>query len=317
MMVRAGRTSKHSERSTYWVALTSLVVGLITFGVILWGIPNLERLIIATGFGVLCGGITYMLVSLMLYFYDKSTTVETQVEKAPARRAEKITASASMADPMMEPYSTTLTLIEESLDPISIRPAMHSLPSKPKKVPDKWSVELIDALEWRVFDRLTVAYWKAQGNGIVGVKMDAHRRNKFFVCAGEGKKHRLALVQSHGTHTESLRKVEMQKLLRQQQVSGVPTAVLMHVGHISNVIISFCESNNIRLINSKNIYHGLMALPQEVQQSLLSSLIDADYMTPTCPVCRHKMAQRKDLATGRMHWKCNSTPPCNTQVITG
>lgn len=271
----------------------------------------------AVGYGLLCGTITYLLLSLLLHFFGKYFASEIDSDTAPAKEVQvnEEEESATTVDPMMEPYSTTLTLIEESIEPIDIRPAMPNLPTPRKEVPKEWSVELIDSLEWRVFDRLTVAYWKAQGNSIVGVKMDEHRRNKFFVCAGEGKKIRLALVQSHGTHTDSLRKIEMQKLLRQKQASGVATAVLMHVGHISNVIISYCESNNIRLINSKNIYTGLMALRKDVQQSLLSSLIDSDYMVPTCPQCRMKMVQRKDFATGRSHWECNSKPSCQNMAM--
>jgi hypothetical protein len=47
--------------------------------------------------------------------------------------------------------------------------------------PEVWSAGLIKALEWRVVDRLSVAYWAQQGHEMLGIKMGLYRRNKFFV----------------------------------------------------------------------------------------------------------------------------------------
>jgi hypothetical protein len=47
--------------------------------------------------------------------------------------------------------------------------------------PQVWSAGLIKALEWRVVDRLSVAYWAQQGHEMLGIKMGLYRRNKFFV----------------------------------------------------------------------------------------------------------------------------------------
>jgi hypothetical protein len=177
-----------------------------------------------------------------------------------------------------------------------------------------WSAGLIKMLEWRVFDRLSVTYWAQQGYKILGIKMGLYRRNKFFVCAAGNKKIKIAVVQSHSAWSSPISKVEMQYLIKIKEASNAKAAILMHSGHLSNVVRSFCISKNIRLLNQHNISKGLLALPLALQDQMLDQLVKDDYMVPTCPNCSTKMKHRRHKTTGNQVWGCRSYPACRIMI---
>ena len=199
--------------------------------------------------------------------------------------------------------------MERSVSQATVEPSHLTLGA-----PHIWSGGLIKALEWRVFDRLSVTYWAEQGNKILGIKKDFYRRNKFFVCAAANKEIRIAVVQSHSAHSAPISKVEMQYLIKIKQVSNAKVAILMHSGHLSNVVRGFCISNNIRLLNEDNICKGLLALPLALQDQMLDQLVKHDYMVPTCPNCRTKMKHRRHKTSGKQVWGCSSYPSCRIMM---
>lgn len=104
--------------------------------------------------------------------------------------------------------------------------------------------------------------------------------------------------------------LEMQYLIKIKEASSAQAAILMHSGHLSNVVRSFCISKNIRLLNQDNISEGLLALAPALQDQTLDQLVKDDYMVTTCPNCSTKMKHRRHKATGKQVWGCRSYPAC-------
>jgi len=257
---------------------------------------------------------------------NKPTTASIQsninqvVEKARGSNISSDLGSVSEEDNRGEPFSLhQIADDSEQIDPANSGSFSHLssiidsqtvasmlLPS----LPENWNLDLINNLEWRVFDRLTIAYWRARGNSIIGVRKDKFRRNKFMVCSGENKSIRVALIQSHSPQQDGISIVEMQTLLKQKSASGALVAMVMYVGELPPEIRKFCDKYDIRLIDADGIYQGLMALPPSKQVELFKTLIHPDYMVPTCPNCRVKMVRRRHRQSGLVVWGCISSRSC-------
>ena len=183
-------------------------------------------------------------------------------------------------------------------------------------MPSNWSAYLIEAIEWRIFDRLCVAFWRSQGNQISGIAERSHDGIDFFISAPKRKQFRIGVVQTRSALSTVPNIEDMRDLLRLRDNNKLSIAILMYAGKLSNVTHSFCVSNEIRLIDANSIALGLKSLKEKEQKHLLKSLIRPDYMIPSCPRCRIKLVKRQATTSRRLFWGCLSYPKCRFTIDT-
>jgi len=284
----------------------SLAVGMLAFAASLWGIPGLMQLGIAIGIGLTSAIVTFVLLytgnALFRHFAAER---EAFAEEKTVYQPQYIHGK-EFAERSLDQYTLSVNSLREDEQTIVSGFRPKPTPAFPKQ----WSVDLIETLEWQVFDNLCVAYWKIKGNSVVGRSKASLAGVDFYIAASSDKSIRLGIVQSRSAQSTAVSVVEMQNFVKRQQQHKLPIAVLMYAGKLSNVVNSFCEGNNVRLISAENIYRGISALPERKQQKLLNLLVRPDYMIPTCPNCKIKLVKRKRKDTGRIFWGCISYPEC-------
>lgn len=314
-----GNTTKTSDS---WLASrlifdASLVVGMLGFAAALWGVPGLKQLGFAAFVGVACATASFVLLYACNRVVRRFTKRDDLAHEAQQNHPHNEEAFQPQRIDGMEygAHSDTEELLSYSSINVGDRTVISSV--KPKRrpaFPKKWSVELIQTLDWQVFDNLCVAYWKMKGYEVVNRSEGSISGTRFYLAAAQNKSLRLGLIKTRSTHSSPVSVVEMQKLLKRQQVNKLPLGVLMYAGKLSNVVVSFCEQKNIRLIGAANIYQGLSALPEQQQTKLLQKLIRPDYMIPTCPHCKIKLVKRMRKDTRRLFWGCISYPECRFKM---
>ncbi|NND82719.1 MAG: hypothetical protein HKN50_09860 [Gammaproteobacteria bacterium] len=330
----------------------SIGVGVASFAVAMWGVPTTVQLAKAVGIGALGGMLCFLILALvneaLNYLFPqrrksrrrsksrKSTEAglgDISAKPAQQSKTSKVSASHRQRTHSQQTHSqlrhserthSSQSVSErsqsEQVDRNSVTevsPRTVSIASGPKATPPfpkAWSEELIETLEWQVFDNLCIAFWEAQGNRVTSHSKGSSDAANFFISAKNRPDMKIGVVQSRSSQANKASVIEMKNLLRLKKDSDLPISVFMYAGRISNVVSSFCQSHGIRLFGAYSINKGLHALPPAKQEQLLKNLIKPDYMIPTCPNCDIKMVKRKRRDTGRIFWGCLSYPECRETI---
>ena len=282
--------SNTTEGGNSWLASrlifdASLVVGMLGFAASLWGVPGLRQLGLAVLTGVACAITSFVLLysgHRLAHHALRKAHGDADAQSPNKPEKDGYEAKRIYGNPYaMYPDEESMSLNSLSEDERTVVSRFE--PKMTPAFPTEWSVELIETLDWQVFDNLCVAFWKMKGNSVVNRSEGSVAGTRFVIAAATHNSARLGIVETRSAHSAAVSVAEMQKLLKRQKLNKLPLVVLMYAGKLSNVLASFCERNNIRAIGAANIYQGLSALTEKQQQQLLKTLIRPDYMIPTCP----------------------------------
>ncbi|MBT8115289.1 MAG: topoisomerase DNA-binding C4 zinc finger domain-containing protein [Arenicella sp.] len=307
----------------------SIGVGVAAFAASMWGVPSLVQLLVSASIGVgaalLCFALL-LLASEVIELFVPERSKKRRKERARRLRQESSVRQQAQTSPPSPPANAAKPMPPQEtpppkthgpysvteVEPRTVSIAAEPLPTPP--FPEEWSEQLIETLEWRVFDDLCIAFWEAQGNTVIDHSKGSSEAASFFISAKNRSGIKIGIVQSRSSQANKASVIEMKNLLRLKQQSDLPIAIFMYAGRISNVVSSYCQSHGIRLFGSHSINKGIQALSAEKQAELLKELIRPDYMIPTCPNCRIKMVKRKRRDTGRIFWGCLSYPECRETI---
>lgn len=286
----------------------ALAIGILGFTLSLWKIPGFTQFLIALSIGVVAGLLSFVIIYfagkyLTSYFgSDLNDDSDTQTEaSSEVDREVKLAKDITLSIHSPSNY-------DENPDKRDKRPNLETI------LPRQWSSYLVDTIEWRVFDRLCIAFWRLKGNKISGIAERTHDGVDFFISAPTNKQYRVAVIQTRSSQAASPTVEDMKNLLRLRDRNNLSVAMLMFAGKLSKVVHSFCVSNDIRLLGSDNITKGLRALSDKDQKQLLKALIKPDYAIPSCPSCLIKLTRRQSIKSGRIFWGCVSYPKCNFTI---
>lgn len=304
------RNRKHKHKVNNRLAFdAALAIGVLGFTLSLWKVPGFIQFITALFIGIVAG-LAGFFITLYLGKYlnrqFRSFSNEDSVTQTDV--------TIDIDNDFKRDNDLTLSIhspsnYDASPDKRDKRPSLEAI------LPRQWSGYLVDTIEWRVFDRLCIAFWRLKGNKISGIAERTHDGIDFFISAPTNKQFRIGVIQTRSSQAASPTVDDMKNLLRLRDNNNLSVAILMFAGKLSNVVYSYCVSNDIRLLGSDNIAKGLKALPNTDQQQLLRGLIRPDYMIPSCPTCLIKLVRRQSVKSGRIFWGCVSYPKCNFTIV--
>ena len=284
----------------------SLAVGMLAFAASLWGIPELKQLGVAIVIGLSSALASFVFLFFIYSLIQRSNKEEDELEENPAIYEPKKIKGREFHERSIDDYTLSVNSVTQNQQTV----ITGFTPKRTPAFPTEWTVDLIETLEWRVFDRLCVAYWRIQGNGVNEFTSASLSGVNSIITPTKRSSVPLSIIQSRSAQSTSVSVAEMQELLKLKIKYKAPLVVLMYAGKLSNVVKSFCMSNNIRLISAENLHKGIQALSNDKQARLLDTLIRPDYMIPSCPKCSIKLVKRKRKDTGRIFWGCISYPDC-------
>ena len=188
--------------------------------------------------------------------------------------------------------------------------APATLPAEMPPRPDQWSLEFLQAIEWKRLEALVAAYFREKSFRTeslpagTGGSMDL----KLFV---QGSADPFAMVRCKAWQPP-VGVAALEELLalmgRQQLAKGIFVSTAGYSAEASE----FAATRPVNLISAEMLYQGISALPAEAQQRLLEVAGEGDYATPTCPRCDIKLVARTGKAG--VYWGCRNYPGCKVRL---
>lgn len=175
--------------------------------------------------------------------------------------------------------------------------------------PTDWSIELINSIEWRSFEKLCFSIWEMRGYNPSWTSIGADGGIDFFLCSPKNPEIKIGIVQCKAWQTRQIGVSVVRELLGVRVSEKFEFAALMIAGKASSEARELAEKNEIWILDTENIVQDIRKLSVPTQQKLLSDLLNTDYLTPTCPNCDIKLVKRHGK-NGRSFWGCKKFPSC-------
>lgn len=180
-----------------------------------------------------------------------------------------------------------------------------------EKAPNTWSHELIDDVEWRVFEKICMGLWQAKGFEIEETANGGDGGVDFYLCAKDSKV-RIGAVQCKSWKTKQIDVKVIRELQGVVAAENLRLGLVMYSGKLSKGANDFINrpTVTIKQQGTKQIFEQIQRLDIERQQQLLDATIVGDYLTPSCPNCDVKLVIKKAKKSGKEFKACPNFPRC-------
>lgn len=166
--------------------------------------------------------------------------------------------------------------------------------------PAVWSIKLIQDLEWKRFEELSVAYYLEKGiraeTTVLGA--DGGIDIKLYQD-GSGKATTIIQCKAWGSNVGVM---QIREFLGVMTHEKVVKGFYMTSSDYTSEAKAIAAANKITLISGDMFLMMMKRLNADLQQRLLTLATEGDYKTPTCPKCGIKMVRR--TGKNRDFWGC-------------
>ena len=189
--------------------------------------------------------------------------------------------------------------------------AVHVAPAP--EPPDAWSLDLLQALEWKRFEDLCCAYYEAKGISARTTPLGPDGGIDIHLFQDDPQPMvATSVVQCKAWATQRVGIKPLRELLGVMAAERIGKGFFMTVGSYTDEAKAFAQKNGIIPLDGKLILAMLKRLPPDAQQRLLNTATDGDYTTPTCVSCGVKMVARNSQRGA--FWGCRNFPRCRQKL---
>ena len=180
-----------------------------------------------------------------------------------------------------------------------------------EKMPEQWTEELINKVEWRVFEKICMALWRIKGFAVEETQNGADGGVDFYLQANETKT-RIGAVQCKSWKSKNIGVAVIRELQGVVASENLKLGLLMYSGKLSKEANDFLAKPTvtIKAQSAAAIFQEINKLELKQQEALFKEVIKEDYNTPSCPKCDIKFIERKPKKGGKPFWGCSSFPRC-------
>jgi hypothetical protein len=171
-----------------------------------------------------------------------------------------------------------------------------------------FSWELLQALEWRSFEKLVAGYFRAIGLEAERVRAGADG-GVDLVVRKPGVEAPFAYVQCKAWHAYLVGVKPVRELFGVMAADGVAKGYLVCTGAFTPEATAFAQGKPLKLVTGAEFLEKLTALDAGTREALFEEITAGDYTTPTCPSCDEKMVRREGK-DGASFWGCRNFPKC-------
>ena len=168
--------------------------------------------------------------------------------------------------------------------------------------------ELLQALEWRAFERLVEGYFRARGFEARRSRVGADG-GVDIILRRAGSEKPFAYVQCKAWHAYVVGIKPVRELFGVMAADGVAKGYFVGTGTFTADALAFATGRPLRLVTGAELLEKLNALDPAVREALFEEVTAGDYTTPTCPSCDEKMVRRKGKGDEEF-WGCRNFPKC-------
>lgn len=173
--------------------------------------------------------------------------------------------------------------------------------------PTEWSLALLQSIDWKRFEEVVAAYFRAKGLRCETQTHGADGGIDARIYAPEVE-HPMALVQCKAWKSKPVGVAMIRELLGVMTHEKVERGFFMITGEFSPDALTFAESHRITLVSGYKFLEMIRLQSPEVQAALLEVATEGDYLVPTCASCGVKMVDRGKF------WGCANYPKCRNKI---
>ncbi len=175
--------------------------------------------------------------------------------------------------------------------------------------PDRWSLELLRAIDWKRFEEVCAEYFRVCGfdastqshgpDGGIDITLRAQNDSASIENIVQCKQW------SRPVGPKPLR-----ELLGVMTAKGVERGTFVTASAFNDQAEQFARENRIHLIDGEGLFKLIRERSPADQERLLKVATEGDYLTPSCPSCGTKLVERKNKKDQSVFWGCTSFPRC-------
>lgn len=181
---------------------------------------------------------------------------------------------------------------------------------KVEDVRDKWTLDLINSLDWKRFEDLTSAYFHEIGiqNKQTGLGADGG----IDLLLYENNAERPSAIVQCKRWSNVIGIKLLREFLGVMSHQGITKGYFFTTDKFNQEAINFAKQHNIELVDGKTLLVKLQRLTPESQYRVYTNITSGDYTTPTCVRCGSKMVLRK--TDEKEFWGCKNFPKCRAVI---
>jgi len=187
----------------------------------------------------------------------------------------------------------------------------------PRPVPERWSRDVFELIEWRRFEAVVEALFAQAG---FATRSQPHGADGgvdvwlYSVNHADGDAP-ASIVQCKQWMRQKVGVKEVRELRGVMAQHGIVRGQFVTTSDFSADAREFAEGNGIGLHDVDGLLGLIATRTSEQQQALLRVAFDGDWWRPTCASCGIKLVERTARQSGRMFWGCeNYAHGCHTQL---
>lgn len=174
-------------------------------------------------------------------------------------------------------------------------------------MPEKFTQELLNQLEWRRFEMLVQALFQAEGLSASRIRAGADGGIDLSLRESpEGPVTAIVQCKAWKAYTVGVKPVR--ELFGVMHAEGVPRSLFFTSGRFTSEALAFARGKPMDLIDGNALLLRLNSLEESKRDSIRANITAGDYTTPTCPSCETKMVRR--TSRHGEFWGCRSYPLC-------
>lgn len=175
-------------------------------------------------------------------------------------------------------------------------------------VPEMWSREVIDRMEWKRFEDLCCAFYRVKGIRAETTRLGADGGVDIRLYQDEHDPQRCTAIVQCKAWNQQVGVKPVRELRGVMAHEKVEKAFFMAPNGFTRDATDFAAANRITLLDGRLFLAMLQRLPEAPRQELLAFATEGDWTTPTCPACGAKLTAREGKR-GRF-WGCVDFPRC-------
>jgi hypothetical protein len=176
---------------------------------------------------------------------------------------------------------------------IGVRPRPYSpeVERLSEQRPVIFSLELLNALEWRRFEQLVTWYFHKTGFAAKRSRVGADGGVDILLTR-PSETTPFAYVQCKAWHVYNVGVKPVRELLGVMAANRISAGYFVTTGNFTAEAVEFAVGQSLKLVTGKYLLEKLNSLSESDRSELLRDATLGDYTTPTCPRCDVKMMVR-------------------------
>lgn len=190
-------------------------------------------------------------------------------------------------------------------------PAYRTHPA-PEEKPTKWSLDVIDRVEWKRFEDLCCACFREKGIRADTTRLGADGGIDIHLYQDAADPQRATSIVQCKAWGSPVGVKPVRELRGVMAHEGVEKAFFIAQNGFTDDARTFARDNRISPLDGPALLMMIQRMPDEVQQRLLLLTTEGNWTTPTCPSCGGALVERNGGT--KPFWGCQSYPRCRGRL---